>query len=280
MSTPIQSLNTDAIRQRLTTRSLGRPLHVFDELASTNATAFTLAGDGAAHGTAILAEAQTAGKGRLGRQWFSPPHVNIYCSLILKHQNVSRRLSWIPLVTGLALAEATRRICGIEILLKWPNDLLYDEKKIGGILCESASRGSQYSTCVVGFGMNINGRETDFPDALRALATSCYEATRQCHDRNVLLADMFNCLENWYDCLESEQVERIRTAYAAACATLGRAVQVASLDGQSIEGTATGIGKDGELLVSTVRKGQPHVLEIRSGDVQHLRQSAGGVDET
>ena len=264
-------LETESIQQRLTTRSLGRPLHLFAELASTNATAFTLAGSGAAHGTAVLAEAQTAGKGRLGREWLSPPHLNIYCSLILKDPKLSRHVSWIPLVTGLALAEATRRACGIEISLKWPNDLLYVEKKIGGILCESASRGPQVSTCVVGFGMNVNGRETDFPEKLRSLATSCHQATRQFHDRNGLIADMFNRLESWYDCVESEQFEHVRKSYEGACVTLGRKVEIACLTGQTIRGTATNIGNDGTLMVSTVRDGKSHTLEIRSGDVNHLR---------
>ena len=264
-------LETETIRQRLTTRSLGRPLHLFEELASTNATAFTLSGSGAAHGTAVLAEAQTAGKGRLGRHWTSPPHLNIYCSLILKNPELSRHFSWIPLVTGLALAEATRRSCGIEISLKWPNDLLCDDKKIGGILCESSSQGSQLSTCVVGFGMNVNGRETDFPEELRSLATSCHQATRRFHDRNGLIADMFNHLESWYDCVESEQFEHVRKSYEASCATLGREVEVSCLAGQTIHGTATNIGKDGALLVSTVQEGKTHTLEIRSGDVQHLR---------
>ena len=277
MSTPIQSLNAERVQQRLTARSLGRPLHLFEELASTNVTAFMLANAGAAHGTAILAESQTAGKGRSGRHWVSPPHLNIYCSLILKNQRISRHASWLPLVTGLALSEATRRSCGLEILLKWPNDLLHAEKKIGGILCESSSQGSQFSTCVVGFGMNVNCQETDFPEELRSLATSCYQATRQYRDRNVLVADMFNHLENWYDRMEAGQFEHIRKSYAASCATLGQDVQVSFPERQPIYGTATDIGKDGALLVSTVQKGRSHTMEIRSGDVHHLRPLARDV---
>lgn len=273
MAEPLQSTRLDAelIQQRLTTRTLGRPLHLFAELASTNATAFTLAGSGAAHGTAILAEAQTAGRGRQGRQWISPSHLNIYCSLILKHPNFSRHVSWIPLVTGLAIAEATRRTCGIEISLKWPNDLLHLEKKIAGILCESSSQGSQVSPCIVGFGVNVNCRETDFPEELRSLTTSCHQATRQFHDRNGLIADIFNRLGNWYDCVESEQFEHIRQSYEASCVTLGREVEISCLTGQTIRGTATNIGNDGALLVSTVHEGKSHTLEIRSGNVQHLR---------
>ena len=273
MANPMQStrLEAETIRQRLTTRRLGRPLHLFEELASTNATAFTLAGSGTAHGTAILAEAQTAGKGRLGRHWNSPPYLNIYCSLILKDPNFSRHVSWLPLVTGLALAEATRGFCGIQISLKWPNDLLCVGKKIGGILCESSSQGSQVSTCVVGFGVNVNCRETDFPEELRALATSCHQATRRFHDRNGLIADMFNRLESWYDCVEAERFEHVRQSYASSCATLGRKVEISCVGGETIRGTAIDIGKDGSLLVSTMREGKSHTLEIRSGDVHHLR---------
>ena len=255
----------------MTTRSLGRPLHLFAELASTNTTAFALADSGAPHGTAVLAETQTAGKGRLGRQWTSPPHLNIYCSLILKDPKLSRHVSWIPLVTGLALAEATRRSCNIEISLKWPNDLLCVDKKIGGILCESSSHGSRISTCVVGFGVNVNCRETDFSEDLRALATSCYQVTRRSHDRNDLIAAMFNQLESWYDCVISEQFERVRKSYEASCVTLGREVEIACQAGQTIRGTAANIGQDGALLVSTMREGKSHTLEIRSGDVHHLR---------
>ncbi len=268
---PVTPLEAARIEQRLTTRSLGRPLHLFAELASTNATAFTLAGSGAPHGTGVLAETQTAGKGRLGRQWTSPPHLNIYCSLILTDPKLSRHATWIPLVTGLALVEAAHRACDIEISLKWPNDLLYIEKKIGGILCESTSQGSRIATCVVGFGLNVNCRETDFPEELRPLATSCHQATRQFHDRNDLIADIFNQLENWYDCLISEQFEHVRKSYETSCVTLGREVEITCLTGQTIHGTATNIGQDGALLVSTMREGKRHNLAIRSGDVSHLR---------
>ena len=273
MADPVQSIPLEAasIEQRLTTCSLGRPLHLFAELDSTNTTAFTLGSSGAPHGTAVLAEAQTAGKGRLGRQWISPPFLNIYCSLILKQPKLSRHASWIPLVTGLALAEATRRFCNIEISLKWPNDLLHVGKKIGGILCESASQNSQVSTCIVGFGLNVNGREPDFPEELRPLATSYHLATRKFHDRNGLIADIFNQLENWYDCVESEQFEHVRTSYATLCVTLGRKVEIAGVEGETIHGTAIDIGKDGSLLVSAMQAGKSRTLEIRAGDVQHLR---------
>ena len=271
-------LQTDDVQRRLTTRSLGRSLHMFDEIASTNDVALTLASAKAADGTAVLAERQTAGKGRLGRRWDSPPHLNIYCSVILNTFQFSRNPSWMPLVTGLALSEAIQESCAVRLALKWPNDLLCRGKKIGGVLCESSSQGQENLTCVVGFGINVNGRGKDFPDELRSIATSLHQETQKFFDRNTLVADVFNRLENWYDAVESGQFERIRKSYTEACATLGRDVQVSCMDGTTIQGTALDVGRDGALLISTERRnrpfatqGKPSIVEIRAADVQHLR---------
>lgn len=271
-------LKTDDVQRRLTTRSLGRSLHLFDEIASTNDAALTLASAKAADGTAVLAERQTAGKGRSGRRWDSPPHLNIYCSVILNTFQFSRNPSWMPLVTGLALSEAIQESCAVRLALKWPNDLLCRGKKIGGVLCESSSQGQENLTCVVGFGINVNGQGEDFPDELRSSATSLHQETQKFFDRNALVADVFNRLENWYHAVESGQFERIRQSYTEACATLGRDVRVSCMDGTTIQGTALSVGQDGALLVSTGRRGRPfeaqggtRVVEIRAADVQHLR---------
>ena len=179
--------------------------------------------------------------------------------------------SWIPLVTGLALVEAMQRAIGLALSLKWPNDLLCADKKTGGVLCERAGHGLQLPVCVMGFGVNVNGRVTDFPQAFRSLATSLYEETQQCHDRNPLLANVLNRLEYWYDRMESGHFDHIRQAYAASCGTLGRDVRISCLDGRPIQGTAVDIGDDGALLVSTMQGGEPRTMAIRSADVDHLR---------
>ena len=271
MPAPFIPLRTEDVQRGLTTRHLGRPLHLFASLASTNTMAFTLARSGAGHGTTVLAESQTAGAGRLGRQWVSPPHRNLACSVILATPALLDHASWIPLVTGLALQEATQQAAGLTLSLKWPNDLLFGDKKAGGVLCERAGHGSSFHVCVMGFGINVNSRGTDFPHALRALTTSLYEETQHHHDRNALLATMLNRLEYWYDHMESGRFDIIRQAYAASCGTLGRDVRVSCLDGQSIQGTAIDIGRDGALLVSTTHGGQSRTVTIRSADVEHLR---------
>ncbi len=274
MPTPFIPLKIEDVQRGLTTRHLGRPLHLFDELTSTNVTAFTMARSGASHGTVVLTESQTAGVGRLGRAWVSPPHLNLACSVILTTPALLDNASWIPLVTGLALVEAAQRASGLALSLKWPNDLLYADKKAGGVLCESAGHGSRTPVCVVGFGINVNGRVTDFPHALHSIATSLREETQQCHDRNTLLSTMLNRLESWYDHMESGHFDKIRRAYVASCGTLGRDVRVSCLDGRPIQGTAVDIGRDGALLVSAMQEGHPRTMAIRSADVEHLRQRA------
>ncbi len=264
-------LKTTDVQHGLTTRCLGRPLHLFETLTSTSATAFSLARSGAGHGTAVLAESQTAGVGRLGRQWVSPPRLNLACSVVLTAPALLAHASWIPLVTGLALVEATHQASGLALSLKWPNDLLCADKKTGGVLCESASYGNRLPVCVMGFGINVNARLTDFPQALRSLATSLREETQRDHDRNALLATMLNRLEYWYDCMESGSFDHIRQAYAASCGTLGRDVRVACLNGQPIRGTAVDIGHDGALLVTTRQGNHPRTVAIRSANVDHLR---------
>ncbi len=273
-------LRTEDVQRGLTTRRLGRPLRLFDELASTNATAFDLARAGAAHGTAVLAESQTAGVGRLGRPWVMPPHHNLACSVILDAPALLAHASWIPLATGLALRDAVQQAAaagtatgdaaGPAWSLKWPNDVLCAGKKTGGVLCEHAGHGSPRPVCVVGFGVNVNSRAEDFPRAIRPFVTSLSEATQQRHDRNALLAAMLNHLEGWYDRLESGHLDAVRRAYAASCGTLGRNVRVSCLDGQAVRGTAIDIGSDGALLISTAQE-RPRTVAVRSADVEHLR---------
>ncbi|MDD9859488.1 MAG: biotin--[acetyl-CoA-carboxylase] ligase [Nitrospira sp.] len=259
------------VQRGLTTRHLGRPLHLFDALASTSATAFTLARSGAGHGTAVLAESQTAGVGRQSRPWVSPPRRNLACSVILSTPALLAHVSWIPLVTGLALIEAAHQASGLALSLKWPNDLLCADKKTGGVLCESASHGARLPVCVMGFGINVNARLMDFPLPLRSLVTSLREETQRDHDRNALLAAVLNRLEYWYDLMESGPFDPIRQAYAASCGTLGRDVRVTCVNGQPVRGTAVDIDSDGALLVTTRQGNHPRTVAIRSADVDHLR---------
>ena len=146
----------------LSTRELGRTLHSFDSLESTNATAFELARDGAFAGEVVVAEAQTAGKGRRGRTWVSPPGKNLYFSAVLRPELPPQRASELTLVAAVALAE-TLREAGVAAQIKWPNDVQIDGKKVAGILTELSADTERVHFVILGVGVNLNADLEDFP---------------------------------------------------------------------------------------------------------------------
>lgn len=271
MTPTSDALNTIAIQAGLTAQALGHSIHILTETASTNSLGMTLAVSGEPHGTVILAEHQTAGKGRLGRSWVSPPNKNIYCSMILRDPRLQQHLTWIPLATGLALQEAIQKTLGITPSLKWPNDLLIGNKKLAGILCESTSRGHTGGVFIIGFGVNVNAEREDFPADLQSTSTSIFQESNMLCDRNTLLTSIFNYLEKWYDHLASDNIVAVQSAYTAACSTLGIDVRCTLNEAREIHGRATAIGMDGSLQVIPFDQGARQAIEIRSADVTHVR---------
>ncbi|MDK2743844.1 MAG: biotin--[acetyl-CoA-carboxylase] ligase [Nitrospira sp. BO4] len=276
-STP---LSVDDIRSTLATQSLGHSLYVHQDLPSTNKEAYALAQDGAAHGTVVVAESQSGGYGRHGRVWFSPPGLNIYCSVIVRQMgqnlSLSQWLSWVPLVSALAVAEAIQQAVGVSLALKWPNDLLFHERKIGGILCEGIVPLSNEPVVIIGIGLNVNSPPDSFPEALRPIAASLFEASQHPIDRNRLIAQLLLELEQWLGELRSHGPVRLRQAYTTRCTTLGRQVRVLFRDDQEISGTAEAISADGALQVRTLSpqsRSQPMpLIDVRAADVFHLRE--------
>ncbi|NGZ03067.1 MAG: biotin--[acetyl-CoA-carboxylase] ligase [Nitrospira sp. WS238] len=277
---PFIPLNTDDIRSGLTTKSLGHSLYLHQEITSTNKKACALAQQGAAHGTVVLAECQSGGHGRHGRHWFSPPGCNIYCSTIVRAEAqklpLTQRLPWTPLLSALAVAEAVRQMTTISLTLKWPNDLLLDERKVGGILCESVFQTSGDPTIIIGIGLNVNLAREDFPDELRPIAASLAEISVQPIDRNRLVAQVLLELEQCLDEFLSNGSSRLRQAYLTRCATLGRQVLIRFTSQEQILGIAEGIAADGALQVrplSSPSRSQPMaLLDVRAADVIHLRE--------
>lgn len=265
------ALNAGIIQAGLQTEGLGRTLHILTETPSTNTLGVTLANSGEPHGTVILAEHQTAGKGRLGRSWISPPNKNIFCSIILKDPRLQPYVTWIPLATGLAISEAIQSVQSIGSSLKWPNDLLINNKKLCGILCEGTSGTQTSGTWIVGFGINVNSTKDDFPPELQPTLTSLALETQEFWNRNTLLAFIFNILEKWYDQLASGNIDAIQAAYTTACSTVGIDVRCTLTGTQEIHGRAIAIGKDGSLQIIPFTEGAKKAIEVRSADVTHLR---------
>ncbi|MBI3804884.1 MAG: biotin--[acetyl-CoA-carboxylase] ligase [Nitrospirae bacterium] len=254
-------------RSHTEVREWVREVLLFDRVDSTNRVALELASQGLPGGVAILAEAQEKGKGRLGRSWFSPHGVNLYFSLLLRPYQPVREFPLFSLATAVAVVDAIGKVTGLTAQIKWPNDILLDDKKVGGILLETESRGDQSPPLVVGVGLNVNIDSADFPAELQGVATSLKSLLGQPVDRSDLLIEIFNQLVQRYPLIESEKA-RLFQQLRERCQTLGKRVHVQTAR-QQFEGWAEQVEEDGALVI---RMGDRSLRRILVGDVTHLRE--------
>jgi len=276
---PSPPLTRDTIHSTRSTTWLGRRLELFESLPSTNREAVQLAQAAVEHGTVVVADSQTAGRGRLSRSWFSPAGANLYCSVILNAARPPERLaewlSWLPLISALAAAEAIEQVSSIRVSVKWPNDLLIAERKAGGILCESGTGARSGPFQAIGIGINVNMDRDDWPADLRDSATSIWQERKIVVDRNRLLAQLLHELEECLDELTIHGKSRLALAYSQRCSTIGRKVQATLANGEVLAGLAEGIGQDGSLLVRPQRaqpgSGTPEIVHLRVADILHVR---------
>lgn len=249
----------------LTTRDLGRTLHHFETLPSTNAQAAELAREGAFHGEAVVAEQQTEGRGRRGRTWVSPPGKNLYLSLVLRPEIPPQRAPELTLVAAVALAE-TIRDAGLEARIKWPNDVQVGGRKVAGILTELSADTERVHHAVLGLGVNVNATAADFPSELASTATSLLvEGQRRVH-RALFLAALLGKLEAWLDTWAAGGFAPVGQAWRALSSTLGQAVLVHG-ERQELTGVAEDIDETGALLVRVGGR----LERVLAGDVEHLR---------
>ena len=258
---------------------LGRRIELFDCLPSTNREAVQLAQAEVEHGTVVVADSQTAGRGRLSRTWFSPPGANLYCSIILRTARPPERLtewlSWLPLISALAAAEAIEQVSSVHVSVKWPNDLLISERKVGGILCESGTGTRSDPFQIIGIGINVNVDQDDWPVDLRDSATSIWQERKIVVDRNRLIAQLLLELEQCLDELAVYGTNRIALAYCQRCSTIGITVRATLANGDMVVGLAEGIGQDGSLRVRPQvfhpGAGTPEVVHLRVADIIHVK---------
>ncbi len=251
---------------------LWRSLEVAQEVGSTNADLAVRAADGAPEGAVLVAEHQSAGRGRLDRTWVSPPRAGLTVSVLLRPDVPAARRAWLPLLTGVALAEAVGEVSGVRTSLKWPNDLLAaDGAKLAGILAEAVS-GPAHPAVVVGTGLNVSTRREELPPT----GTSLSLVTGAPVDRTPLLLAYLRALEQrylaWTAALGDPVATGLAADYLARCSTVGAEVTVTLPDGQEIAGTATGVDWDGRLVLRT----GGDTVELASGDVTHLRTRPSG----
>jgi BirA family biotin operon repressor/biotin-[acetyl-CoA-carboxylase] ligase len=244
---------------------------VVQRTGSTNNDLVGLAVKGdAEEGAVLVAEEQTAGRGRLDRQWTAPARSGLFFSVLLKPAGVPvARWGWIPLLTGVAVATGLSRAAGIDTALKWPNDLLVsiggEERKAGGILAERAGEDG----VVVGVGINVTLREEELPVPQ---AGSLLLAGAITTDRDPLLRAVLRSLEEWYgrwrEAGGDPAASGLQETYAAGCATLGRTVRAELPGDRSITGEAVAVDGDGRLVIAT---GEGVQEPVGAGDIVHLR---------
>lgn len=266
----MRPLTTDDVRAALDTRQLGRSLTCLDETGSTSDVAHRLGSEGLAHGHVVIADRQTSGRGRRGRSWVSPPGANLYASILLRPQLEPRHAPELTLVAAVAFCEALRDL-GAPVVIKWPNDLQIEGRKVGGILTEMSGVDGKVGFVVLGVGVNVNLNPEELPPELSAVATSLKEALGRELDRAQVLSAMLSRLERWLEVHAREGFEPVRARWSELSSTLGARVRV-NLESQSMEGEAVGLDLDGALLL---REDSGEVRRIVAGDVENLRGSRG-----
>jgi BirA family biotin operon repressor/biotin-[acetyl-CoA-carboxylase] ligase len=261
-------MDVDALNSDLTgTIFAGRVQH-FATIGSTNTLAVSLAQKGEPEGTVLLADEQTAGRGRGDYSWHSEPGNGIYCSILLRPKMAAADLLWLSLMTGLAVHGAVREITTLQADLRWPNDLMLSGKKFCGILTDVQIEGQFVRHAVVGIGMNVNHEA--FPGHIAPIATSLREETGRGWDRQEIVASLLKQFAREYRALQANAAngnagfDILRRLTAASSWIRGKRVRVAEDGGY--DGVTAGLDAHGFLLVNT----GDEVRKVISGGVRAL----------
>lgn len=255
---------------------LWREVRAVAETGSSNADLLAAAAAGAAEGTVLVAEAQTAGRGRLGRRWASPPRTGLTFSVLLRPDTVpAALLGWLPLLAGVAAAASVHAVAAVDATLKWPNDVLAGGRKLGGILAERNG-----TAVVVGIGINVWQAQADLPPDVGATSLALASRARTTDTAGdagglrerllaVLLGELGRWYESWRDQASPGDADAcgLRQEYLRRCATLGREVAVTMPGTEPVTGTAIGLDRAGRLEIRT--SGGP--VAVIAGDVVHVR---------
>jgi BirA family biotin operon repressor/biotin-[acetyl-CoA-carboxylase] ligase len=269
-------LNIGRVQAMLTTETFGRRLIYRHQIGSTNDLAKDAAADQAPEGTVVVADEQTAGRGRLGRRWLAPPGSALLCSILFRPVLALRSAPQLTMICALAAADAVATVACVEVGLKWPNDLIVASddregegmwRKLAGLLTETGVVGDQLDFVVVGLGLNVNIPAEVLPQIAPQATSLLVEAGREV-DRAALLAALLTGVENRYTVLQAGQDPL--SEWVARLATLGRFVRATTSEG-TVEGVAEGVDSDGALLL---RAGDGALHRLVAGDVT-LASDAG-----
>ncbi len=258
-------MNIDAIKAKIK-GNIGREIFFYEKTGSTNTVAMDLA-EGISEGAVVISDSQEKGRGRLGRSWVSPPGVNIYMSIILRPQIDPGDATLLTIMTSVACATALRRITGLHVSIKWPNDLIVSDRKLGGILAELKIARKRIVCAVVGIGINVNINTKDFPKEIRAIATSIKNESGKAFARETVVAEILNEMNGWYPLLNALQRGAIISEWQRLTSTLGKRVKVIAGE-ETYMGLAETIDDEGMLIL---RLASGEMKRISSGDLTVMR---------
>ncbi len=249
MSTPDRMIDME-ITNGLRTRTFGRMLHCYRQVGSTNVAAIDLAESGAPEGTVVVAEEQTRGRGRLGRNWHSAPGLGIWSSVVLRPNIAPDAVTGISIVAALAFAETVDNQLGLDVQLKWPNDGLIDHRKVCGILVELSAEVGRVHYAICGTGINVAHKESDFPPEIRPQASSLTIAAGRPVDRLAFYRQFLFDFEDLYARFVRDGLAPLLPIYRARSILLGHTVTVAQGDTRTT-GLAEEIDESGRLILTS-----------------------------
>lgn len=250
----------------LKTDYIGKVIHYQDEMGSTNNVLLELGDKGASEGTVVLADRQTAGRGRLDRNWISPPDSNLYISILFRPEIAAIEASLFTLIASLALKEVIEHLGLDEARIKWPNDILIDGKKVAGVLTEMRPRREVVEFIVVGIGVNVNMSREDMKNQMGSVSnnsTSIMEHLGKEIDRAKFAADLLLGLEKWHKFYKEKGKAAVLKEWTSKWGDLNKRVRV-EIEETSYEGVAVGIDGQGYLMVET---DQGEIQKVIAGDV-------------
>ncbi|MBT2760695.1 biotin--[acetyl-CoA-carboxylase] ligase [Paenibacillus sp. ISL-20] len=256
-------LSVEQLTSGMTSQYFGKPLKLLDKTTSTQEDARQLAEEGATEGTLVISEEQTGGRGRMGKKFHSPRGKGIWMSLVLRPKQPLHLTQQLTLLTGVAVCRAITKCAGVQTDIKWPNDILFQGKKVCGILLESATEDERVRYCIAGIGISANLKESDFPEELRGVATSIRMAGGATVNRTELIKSIMAEMEVLYELYNEQGFEPIASLWEALSGTVGREVQVQTARDR-FSGIATGLNRDGALLV---RNQDDELIPVYSGEI-------------
>jgi len=237
-----------ALRKGLKTRLFGNKIYTFDSIDSTNNCAKAVAGCGANEGTVVIAEQQTAGRGRLGRPWEANPNENLMFSIVLRPKVAPDSLNLLPLYVAVAIADAIERIAHLKVECKWPNDLLISKKKVAGILIEGSVKQNLMEYVVIGVGLNVNQQR--FSEDLALKATSLKLECSRDFDRVTLFREILTSLEGKYKTVSSTGFQSILPQWLSRTSMINQPISV-SQQGNVFSGIVKGLSVEGGLILQS-----------------------------